>query len=221
MVERINSFPDFSGSFGDKRIEKRVGEALNKLVLGRSSSIRQISDSRSQQKAFYPLLENEKFSEDNLEQSIVCRCSELCPGRHVLCIRDKSEINLEMHRGRIKQGSGAGKTTKEGVLGFFLHPCFVVDAEKHTALEYSYIDLWHREQQGPDRHEREYTKQPIEAKESYKWIQTVEQSSKELVKARQITVVADREADIYDLLGHYGTTDIKLLIRSNNNRQIN
>jgi Transposase DDE domain/Transposase DNA-binding len=221
MVERINSFPDFTGLFGDKRIDKRAQEALNKLVLGRSSSIRQVSESRSQQKAFYRLLDNEKFSEDNIEQGIINRCRELCFGRHVLCIQDTSEMNLEAHRGRIKQGSGIGKTTKEGILGFFLHPCFVIDAEKQTALGYSYIDLWHREQEGQDRHEREYKKQPIETKESYKWIQTVEQSRNVLVNARLITVVADREADIYDLFGRYGTTDIKLLIRSNSNRQIN
>ena len=33
--------------------------------------------------------------------------------------------------------------------------------------------------------------------------------------------MADREADTYDLFGRYGTTDIKLLIRSKSNRQIN
>lgn len=222
MAERINSFPDFSGSFGDKRIDKRAKEALSKLVSGRSSSIRQISENRSGQKAFYRLLENEKFSEQNIEQSIVNRCSELCENRHVLCIQDTSEVNLEMHRGRIKRDSGVGKTTKESILGFFLHPCFVVDAQNETALGYSYINLWHRpEQEHTNKHEREYKKQPIEAKESYKWIEAVEQSSKVLTKARQITVVADREADIYDLFGRYGTGDIKLLIRSKSNRQIN
>lgn len=221
MVELINSFPDFTGSFGDKRIDKRANEALRKLVLGRSSSIRQVSENRSQQKAFYRLLENEKFSEHNIEQSIVKRCGELCEGRHVLCIQDTSEFNLESHRGRIKQDSGTGKTTKEGVSGFFLHLGFVVDAQKGTALGYSHIDLWHRQEEGPDRHERQYKKQPIEQKESYKWIETVEDSRKELGGARQITVVADREGDVYDLFGRYGTTDIKLLIRSNSNRQIN
>ncbi len=221
MTERINSLPDFSGSFGDKRIEARAREVLNRLVLSRSSSIQRISASQAQRKAFYRLLENEKFSEENIEKSIVKRCSDLCHGRHVLCIQDTSEINLESHRGRLKPGSGAGKTTKAGILGFFLHPCFVTDAEKGTALGYSYVDVWHRQEQGQDRHERQYKKQPIEEKESYKWIKAAGQSHQELSKARQITLVADREADIYDLFGRYGTTSVKLLIRSNSNRQIN
>jgi hypothetical protein len=221
MVELINSFPGFSGSFGDKRIDKRANEALNKLLTGRSSSIRQVSERWSQQKAFYRLLENEKFSEENIERSIVKRCGQLCQGRHVLCIQDTSEINLESHRGRIKKDSGVGKTTKDGILGFFLHSCFVVDADKGTALGYSYIDVWHREEQGQDRHERQYKKQPIEEKESYKWIAAAEQSHKELMSAKQITIVADREADIYDLFGRYRATNVNLLIRSSSNRQIN
>lgn len=119
MVEQINSFPDFAGSFGDKRIENRATEALRKLVVGRSSSIRQVSESRSQQKAFYRLLDNEKFSEQNIERVITERCGELCKGRHVLGFQDTTEMNLEPHRGRIKADSGTGKTTKEGINGFF------------------------------------------------------------------------------------------------------
>jgi len=202
MVELINSFPDFSGSFGDKRIDKRAQDALNKITLGRSSSIRKVSKSHAEQKAFYRLSDNKKFNEESIRQ-------------------DTSEVNLEGNRGRIQQDSGAGKTTKEGILGFFLHPCFVIDAERETALGYSCIDLWHREQESQNRHTRHYQGQPIEQKESYKWIEAVEESRKNLGHARQITVAADREADIYDLFGRYANTDIKLLIRSNSNRYIN
>lgn len=221
MAEVINSLPDFEGAFGDKRIEQRAKQALNKLVLGRNSSIRQVSESRSEQKAFYRLLENEKFNEESIERSIVARCGELCEGRHVLCIQDTSEFNLQTHKGRLKPASGTGRTTKEGIEGFFLHASFVVDAEKSTALGYSYIDTWHRDVEASDRHERGYKKQPIEEKESFKWIGAAAQTQNRLATARQITMIADREADIYDLFGRYAGTDIKLLVRSNSNRQIN
>jgi hypothetical protein len=221
-MESIKLQADFSGSFGDKRIEDRASAMLSKLTTGRSSSIHRISGSAAERKAFYRLLDNERFSEENIEKSIVKRCGELCGGRHVLCIQDSSEINLESHRGRIKAGSGVGRTTKEGILGFFLHPCLVIDAEQETALGYSYIDVWHRDENGKDRHERGYTKQPIEEKESYKWIAVTEQSKRDLSRARQITIIADREADIYDMFGRYtGDDKVKLLIRSNSNRQIN
>lgn len=220
MTERINSFPDFNGSFGDKRIDKRAREALNKLVVGRSSSIRHITHKAAEQKAFYRLLDNEKFSEQNIERSMAKRCGQLCEGRHVLCIQDTSEVNLVSHQRRLKQDSGIGKITTEGMIGFFVHACFIVDAQKGTALGYSHVDIWNRPPAMPNRHERQYKKQPIQDKESYKWIQAVDKSVAELTKASRITVIADREADIYDLLGRYANTAVKLLIRCKNNRLV-
>ncbi len=122
MLEQINFFPDFAGSFGYKLIEKRATGALRKLVVGRSSSIRQVSESQFQQKAFYWLLDNEKFSQQNIERVITERCGELCKGRQVLGFQDIIEMNLEPHRGRIKADSGIGKTTKEGINVFFCTP---------------------------------------------------------------------------------------------------
>jgi hypothetical protein len=221
MVELINSMPDFSDAFDDKRINKRAEEALRRLVFTRTSSIRQISENAAQQKAFYRLLDNPSFSESSIEQSIIKRCSQLATGRHVLCIQDSSEFNLSAQKGRIKKESGIGKTTKEGILGFMVHACFVVDAEKGSALGYSYLKPWHRCEQQPDRHARNYKGQSIENKESYRWVEATEQSRVELGKARQITVVADREADIYDLFARHTGTNVHLLIRSNSNRKIN
>ena len=70
MVELINSFPDFTGKFGDKRIEKRAAQALQKLSVGCNSSIRQVTSSEAEQKSFYRLINNEKFDQKAIEQSI-------------------------------------------------------------------------------------------------------------------------------------------------------
>lgn len=220
MVELLNSFPDFSGCFGDKRIEKRAVQALQKLTRGRSSSLRQISQDEAEQKSFYRLFNNESFSEQAIEQSIVTRCGQLCPGRHVLCILDTTEFNLSGQQGRLRPGSGVGKTTKKEVLGFLLHSSLVVDAVIGSALGYSYIKAWEREYLAPDRHERRYKQQPIEAKESYKWIAASTQSKLLLKQAGSITIVADRESDIYDLLAAIPEPGVHLLVRSNANRRI-
>ena len=220
-MERIKLQANFEGAFGDKRIDDRANAILGRLVLGRDSSIQKISGNSAERKAFYRLLDNEKFSEENIEKSIIKRSGELCDGRHVLCIQDTSEINLEAHRGRIKPGSGVGRTAKGGILGFLLHPCLVVDAGQGTALGYSYINVWHRHDDGMNRHERKYKDQAIEEKESFKWIEATAQSRELLSKARLITMIADREADIYDLFGRYtGDDKVKLVVRSNSNRLI-
>lgn len=220
MVELINSFPDFSGSFGDKRIAQRATQALRKLTLGRSSSLRQITQDEAEQKSFYRLFNNESFSEQAIEQSIVKRCGQLCNGRDLLCIQDTTEFNLSGQQRRVKAVSGLGKTTKEGVLGFMLHSSLVVDANTGSALGYSYIKAWERKEDAPDRHVRKYQQLPIEEKESYKWIEAANQSKTLLEQAKTITIIADRESDIYDLLAAVPVPQVHLLIRSNTNRQI-
>lgn len=220
MVELINSFPDFSGVFGDKRIEKRALQALKKLTAGRNSSVRQITQSEAEQKSFYRLFNNESFSEQGIEQSIVNRCSEVCAGRHVLCIQDTTEFNLSNQRGRIKPESGLGRTANSEVLGFMLHSSLVVDAHIGSALGYSYIKAWERKAETPDRYERNYQQLPIEEKESYKWISATNQSKNLLEQAASITIIADRESDIYDLLASTDSKKVNLLIRSNFDRQL-
>jgi len=220
MGELVNSFPDFTGSFGDKRIDKRAGEALAKLTYGRSSSIRQVTESEAEQKSFYRLFNNESFSEQAIEQSIIKRCSELCAGRHLLCIQDTTEFNLSRQQGRIQPYSGLGTTSNADILGFMLHSSLTVDATSAHALGFSSIKLWERKEGSPDRHQRNYQKQPIEHKESYKWISAAEQSANLLGAAKCITIVADRESDIYDLLVWADGEKKHLLIRSNHNRSI-
>ncbi len=144
MIELINSFPDFNGSFGDKRIDRRAPQALNKLTRRRSSSLRQVTENEGEQKSFYRLFNNESFSEEAIEQSIVNRCGELCKDRHLLCIQDTTEFNLSGHKGRVKAQTGLGKTTKEDVLGFMLHSSLIIDADVRSALGYSYIKVWDR-----------------------------------------------------------------------------
>lgn len=219
MAELTSSFPDFSGSFGDKRIAKKATQVLQKLTLGRSSSLRQITESESEQKSFYRLFNNESFSEEGIEQSIINRCSELCTGRHLLCIQDTTEFNLTRQKGRIKKGSGIGKTTKEGIVGFMLHSSLVIDADTSSALGYSYIRTWDRKEETPDRHIRKYKELPIEQKESYKWVAAAEQSKRLFKDSRMITVLADRESDIYELLAGSSDERVHILVRSSSDRR--
>jgi len=220
MAELINSFPDFTGSFGDKRLERRAAQALQKLTLGRSSSLRQITENSAEQKSFYRLFNNESFSEGKIEQSIVKRCGQLCKGRHVLCIQDTTEFNLNGQRGRVKEASGLGKTTKSDILGFMLHSSLVIDANNTSALGYSYIKTWERKEQMLDRHQRNYKQLPIEEKESFKWLASTRQSEQLLQDAESITIIADRESDIYDLVASINGEKTHLLIRSSFDRRI-
>ena len=217
MTELINSFPDFLGSFGDKRTDKRAKQVLQKLTIGRSSSLRQVTGSEAEQKSFYRLFNNESFSEQAIEQSIVKRCGQLCNGRHLLCIQDTTEFNLSAQRGHKKADSGLGRTSKDDVLGFMLHSSLVIDASLESALGYSYIKTWERKKNSPNRHQRGYHRLPIEQKESYKWIAAANQSKELLIEAKSITIIADRESDIYDLIASVEEEKVYIVIRSSFN----
>jgi len=218
-MEIINSMPDFKGSLGSRRLEKRAEKALYQIVRSRNSSIRGITSTRADQIGFYRLLENDTFSEEAIVASLMSKCSELVSGRNVLCINDTTEFNFEGQRGRIKAGSGFGPTGKKEILGFFLHPCLVLDAQNGYPLGYSYCRIWNREQDGPDRVERDYQKQPIEEKESYRWLECIEKSEEMLDQAASITMISDRESDIYDLFAMPRAENTHLLIRYSINRK--
>lgn len=219
-MELINSFPDFEGAFGDKRIDKKATETLARLVLGRNSSIRQISKTEAEQRSIYRLLDNASFSEQAIESRIIGRCGALSEGRHVLCIQDTVEFNLESAGKKLKPESGVGDLSRTGVPGFLLHSTLVVDAQKDTVLGFASIKTWHRPVNRDDKYKRKYGKQPMEEKESYKWLEAAKQSKELLNKARSITVVADREADIYELISYAKQQNIHVLLRSRSDRTL-
>jgi hypothetical protein len=213
--------PTFEGALGDVRLEKRAHDALYQIIKGRNSSILGITSSRREQVGFYRLLENDRFSEEAIVATLMSKCSELVSGRHVLCINDTTEFNFESQRGRIRQGSGFGPTGKNAILGFFMHPCLALDAESGHPLGYSYCKIWNREQDTPDCIVRDYQRQPIEDKESYRWLECISQSEEMLAEATTVTMVSDRGSDIYDLLAMPRAESTHLLIRYCINRRCN
>jgi hypothetical protein len=142
---------------------------------------------------------NERIEEEQLINEATLRMSQLAKGRHLLCVQDTCEVNLSGHKGRLKPNSGLGRSDKSDTVHCFkLHPGLVLDAYNLSPLGFSHIKVFHRPEEMPDRIEREYKKQPIEDKESYKWIEVAEKSKDILKDADAVTFIEDREGDIYE-----------------------
>lgn len=159
------------------------------------------------------------------EESIIAeateRVSNLSTGRDLLCIQDTTEFNLYSHKHRIKDNSGFGRLDKAGeALGFKMHPVFVIDNCNGIPLGFSFIKMWHRPLDMPNRRQRNYKGLPIEQKESYKWIEAANGSKSVLNGANSITFVQDREADIYELLNAVPDERTHLVIRSKADRAL-
>lgn len=219
-MKPISHKPNFTGVFSDKRLDKRAATISSLLINTRNSSIKGITDYESEQKGFYRFLENERVSETHLIKELADRCSLNVSGRDVLVIEDTSSIGLSNHRNRLKAGSGIGVVGNKEGLGFLLHGSLVIDANEETMLGFSDVQLWHRQEIKSNNTTRLYKKQPIEEKESYKWIKASSNSKEVLRAAKSITIIEDREGDIYDQFCLIPDLKTHLVIRSRENRKL-
>lgn len=216
-----NFIANYTGFFGDTRLEARGKDLWNKLSLQPCSSIRRLSSNNAEQKAFYRFLNNDYVKEEALVKETVSRMERLSLDRHLLCIQDTCEINLSNHRGRLQPGTGLGRSDKSDTGNCFkIHPGLVLDAENFSPLGFSHIKVFHRPEDLPDRLERNYKKQPIEEKESFKWIEVAKQSKEVLKEAASVTFIEDREGDIFEQFALIPDNKTHLLVRSRTTRKL-
>lgn len=213
--------PDYTGKLGDRRLEQRGRELSSKLSAHPSSTIRQLADSRAEQKAFYRFLNNDRVKEEPFIKEASERMGRLSDDRHLLCIQDTCEVNLSKHKGRLKRNSGLGLSDKSDTGHCFkLHPGLVLNAPDLNPLGFSHIKIFSRSAEKPDRHQRRYKKQDITEKESYKWIETAQESKRVLGEAASVTFIEDREGDIYEQFATVPDEKTHLLIRSRTTRSL-
>lgn len=135
-------------------------------------------------------------------------------------IQDTTQPNFERIRANTSDFEQLGVLSDNRSLGFYLHPSLVVQADTGRCIGYSHVHTWSRQADEADRHQRQYKKQPIEEKESFRWLQAAEQSKQVLSQAASLTVVCDREADIGELFLQVPDERTHLLVRSNVDRRV-
>jgi hypothetical protein len=131
--------------------------------------------------------------------------------RHVLAIQDTTELNFSGHA-RSKEGFGTVGNGSD--IGVFLHPVIVVDAEHGGILGLAEAITINRTKR-PAKHRRARS---IGKKESKRWLDGLSAAGQVLSSARMVTMIADRECDIYDELIAPRPANVHLLIRSAQDR---
>lgn len=133
--------------------------------------------------------------------------------RHVLSIQDTSEINYQAHAGRAK---GLGPVGNGSDLGFFIHPALAVDAEHGGIIGLAGGAVWRRQGKiATGRRQRD-----LADKESRRWIELARDSAAALQAADLVTVVGDRESDIYELFAAPRPAHVHLLVRAAQDRSL-
>ena len=141
------------------------------------------------------------------------RVAEAAAGRHVLAIQDTSEINYESKRARKRELGTVGNGSD---IGLFVHPVLTVDAETGHCLGLADVQVWRRWK----KKAADYRKQPIEDKESYRWLKGPWRAGWALSKAVMVTIIDDREGDIYEKWARLPDRRTHLLSRACRDRSV-
>ena len=155
--------------------------------------MRRLCDSRAEEVACRRFFRNPKVTPAEIIATAASRTAEAAAGRHVLLIQDTSEINYQDKAGRKR---GLGKVGNGSDVGLFVHPVVVVEADgPPDILGLGGAVIWRRHKtKSPD-----YQSQPIETKESHRWIAAARSTRAALIYTPMATVVTDREGDIYEV----------------------
>jgi hypothetical protein len=207
---------------GDRRRNKRAIKMAQKIehkseTRGASS----ILGSAAEVKAASRLMNCPDITPKSFAEGFIQAACEEITGEHVLVIQDTTELNFAWRK---KEIPGLGPVGNGIDQGFFLHPGILVDPERDRVLGLASAEFYTREYGETTTANGAHKNRPYEEKESYRWLQTPLGISKKIPEAVRMTVVADREADIYNLFlshqkGELGD-NCELLIRAAHNRKI-
>jgi hypothetical protein len=193
---------------------------LELFVTRLSATVRQLALSRASLVGCTRFLRNRKVTPDEVIEIAAAQAAEAVAGRHVLLIQDTSEINYQAKSGRKHDLGRAGNNTD---IGLFVHPSLAVDAQDGSVLGLACASIWRRFKVKA----KDYQSQPIETKESHRWISTPQKALPVMGAARLVTVVADREADIYQVLSRVpdltpaaGRPKVHVLVRCDKDRAL-
>ena len=117
-------------------------------------------------------------------------CLSNTPSPPVLALQDTSELNYQAHAGRTR---GLGTVGNGRDAGLFVHPVLAVEADSGACLGLVGAQVYARHEAAA----RNYRDLPVESKELMRWLRGALTAKRYLDTARHVTVVADRESDIY------------------------
>ena len=209
---------EFSGiSVGDKRLGERIKKIAEQMGARPQASINHACGDWADAKAAYRLFDNEKIKSTEILRPHRQRVIERMVGQEqVLVIQDTTDLNYTKHKKTKGLGSIGGV---EETAGLIVHTAMVATTEG-LPLGVLCQQVWGREEREEIRVEGEHKNQPVEEKESQKWIDPIliaEESFPEEVKA---VMVSDRESDVFEFLLSAKKHGVSFAIRANQDRRL-
>jgi hypothetical protein len=181
---------------GDRRLNRRCKRILERFSADPQASVNGARRGWAETHAAYQFFDNDAVVEENiLAPHRRATLERIRSNSTVLIVQDTTE--LEYTR-KTRTAAGAGPLNEEYRRGFYDHMEIAVTPQR-LCLGVTADRLWARDDEtfGQSR-ARKY--QPLEEKESYRWLEGFRNACRIAGEApnTQIVSVADREADIYE-----------------------
>jgi hypothetical protein len=219
-MERANNFiieEEFNYmKIGTLHNKKRVLKVLSNMIKNPGKSILSQSSSRSEAKAAYQFLNNDNLNMGELSQMHHFKTIERIVDNDspILVIQDTCYVNYQSHA---KEGLGKMSDKSKGVK---LHSSIAttLDGLNLGVLHQKSLSMDISESEDEPLSDYELKKRPIEEKESYRWIESFKESMILMPDDIDITVISDREGDIYEYMSAVHSNKRYFLTRIAQNR---
>lgn len=203
-------------ALADKRLRDRAVKSLKRLSQQPSASIPQACGDWAATKGVYGLLKHtavrpELLLQPHREQTIA-RMEQY--GR-VLAVQDTSYVDVTHFE--TMRGVGPLGTEQQTVRGLVMHSTLAV-TEQGMSLGVLNQSLWARPERREKRTRQERRAQPIEEKESHKWLVALQQTPR--LANTEVVTVCDAEADVYELFALATASEKRLLVRAAQDRAL-
>ena len=210
---------------GDKRLDARLIKLCDRFSDAPESPINQACVDWAETKAAYRFFQNNKVEVGKMLAAHRCKTAQRTKEhKTVLALQDTSYFVYTNHpktEGLGKMSLKKGKNVKNIYSnGLIMHTCLAVTTK---GLPLGLLDqkIFSRKLRKKDnKKEKPHANLPIEEKESYRWLEALE-NTKEVTGCTRIVTVCDREADLYDFFLRSHQIDAPVLVRANADRTIN
>lgn len=205
----------------DERLVKRYYELTRLIYECQTAIVQRFSSSRKEVVGSSRFFCNPRFQWTELASEMYAGCVDNCPNGHVLLIQDTCVLNYASKKGRFSETDPClGDLPGDTGLGYMLHPGLAVNAKDGFPIGIAHLHMWCRPKNRIRKEKKEERKLPIEEKESFRWLSTAQEGCRRLSKADWVTVISDRESDIYETFCRIPNDHTQLLIRSSYNRRL-
>lgn len=181
------------------------------MVVRKTVCLRRLGGSRGGELRAGRFFANPKVTAEKIIESWSALTGPACAGRHILAIEDRSDVKFPTTAQRRR---GLGPVGKGNIHGVLVHAMMAVDAKSGACLGLVDGAVWTRAGVNPTPHRE----RPLEERESVHWVDSARAAKQVLHDAALVTVVADREADMYPLWARVPAANFHLLIRARKNR---